>query len=230
MDLYISSLALGAAGLGAMALGGLGFRGHAPGAHAGHGAVGNTVGHHGGHVITGVGHASHGHAAAHGHGLANAAHAQVASIAQSARETASNAAWTLASPRFLFSLALGFGVAGELTRPLFTGPLHLAVALLGGVIFERFLVSPLWNFSMRFASSPATTLESSVTDEATAVTSFDGNGQGIVSVEVDGQIVQILATLRGDDRLLGGARIRAGQRVRIEEVDAEKNCCTVSLI
>ena len=27
-----------------------------------------------------------------------------------------------------------------------------------------------------------------------------------------------------------GSRIRAGQRVRIEDVDAEKNCCTVSLI
>jgi hypothetical protein len=42
--------------------------------------------------------------------------------------------------------------------------------------------------------------------------------------------VQILATLRADDRTLGGARIRAGQVVRIEDVDAEKNCCTVSLI
>ena len=49
---------------------------------------------------------------------------------------------------------------------------------------------------MRFASTPASMLESAVTDEATAVTSFDANGQGIVSVEVDGQIVQILATLQ----------------------------------
>jgi hypothetical protein len=110
------------------------------------------------------------------------------------------------------------------------GPLLFAAAIAGGLLFERVLVSPLWNFAMRFASTPAVTLESAVTDEATAVTSFDANGQGIVSLEVDGQVVQILATLRPDDRALGTARIRAGQRVRIEDVDAAKNRCTVSLI
>jgi hypothetical protein len=88
----------------------------------------------------------------------------------------------------------------------------------------------LWNVSMRFASEPALTLESAVTDEATAVTSFDANGQGIVSLEVDGQVVQILATLRSNDRILPGPRIRAGQRVRIEDVNPDKNCCTVSLL
>ena len=82
---------------------------------------------------------------------------------------------------------------------------------------------------MRFASTPASTLESAVTDEATAVTSFDQNGQGIVSLEVDGQVVQILATLHADDRLLP-TRVRAGQRVRIEDVNVAKNSCTVSLI
>jgi hypothetical protein len=69
-----------------------------------------------------------------------------------------------------------------------------------------------------------------VSDEATAVTSFDANGQGIISLEVDGQVVQVLATLRPDDRALGPARVRAGQRVRIDEVDAAQNRCTVSLI
>ena len=142
----------------------------------------------------------------------------------------SSTLWTITSPRFLFSLLLGFGTAGELLRPVLGGPLLIAAAVAGGVLFERLLVSPLWNFAMRFASAPAVTLESSVTDEATAVTSFDANGQGIVSLEVDGQVVQILATLRADDRALGAARVRAGQRVRIDEVDAEKNCCTVSLI
>jgi hypothetical protein len=97
------------------------------------------------------------------------------------------------------------------------------------VLFERLLVSPLWNFTMRFASAPAQMLESAVTDEATAVTSFDANGQGIVSIEVDGQIQQILATLKDSDRLLG-SRVRAGQRLRIDEVDAEQNRCTVSVL
>lgn len=133
------------------------------------------------------------------------------------------------SPRLLFSLALGFGASGLLLRPMVGGPLLLAGAALGAVVFDRFLVSPLWNFTMRFASKPAATLESAVSDEATAVTSFDNNGEGIVSLEVDGQVVQILATLQKNDRLLG-TRVRAGQKVRIEEVDTEKNCCTVSLI
>jgi hypothetical protein len=215
MDLYISSLLLGAAGLGVMALGGLGHRGHAGSAARGHG-------HASGH--------GHGNAAGHLHGVRYPGHSQVATNVASARSAVSNTLWTITSPRFLFSLALGFGTAGELLRPVLGGPLLAAAALAGGVLFERLLVSPLWNFAMRFASAPAVTLESSVSDEATAVTSFDANGQGIISLEVDGQVVQVLATLRLDDRALGPARVRAGQRVRIDEVDAAQNRCTVSLI
>ena len=141
-----------------------------------------------------------------------------------------SALWAIASPRFLFSFALGFGVTGELLQPMLGGPLLLAAAVAGAVLFERAIVSPLWNFAMRFASTPAQSLESAVSDEATAVTTFDANGQGIVTVEVDGQVMQILATLKTDDRLLGGARVRVGQRVRIDEVDARRNRCTVSLL
>ena len=97
-------------------------------------------------------------------------------------------------------------------RPLLGGPFLVAAALVGAVVFERAIVSPLWNLTMRFASTPASTLESAVTDEATAVTSFDQNGQGIVSLEVDGQVVQILATLRADDRLLPTRRARRATR------------------
>jgi hypothetical protein len=129
----------------------------------------------------------------------------------------------------LFSLALGFGTAGLLFRPMLGGPLLAAAAAVGAVAFEWWIVSPLWNFAMRFASKPAATLESAVSDEATAVTAFDKNGEGIVSLEVDGQVVQILATLQPNDRLLG-TRVRAGQRVRIEEVNTQKNSCTVSII
>jgi hypothetical protein len=209
MDLYSSSLLLGAAGLGVMALGGLGHRGHTGSAARGHGNA---------------------NAAGHAHGVRHPGHVPGAAHASTARDAMSNTLWTITSPRFLFSLLLGFGTAGELLRPVLGGPLLIAAAVAGGVLFERVLVSPLWNFAMRFASAPATTLESSVSDEATAVTSFDANGQGIVSLEVDGQVVQILATLRADDRALGPARVRAGQRVRIDDVDAEQNRCTVSLI
>ncbi|HEY4306067.1 MAG TPA: hypothetical protein VGM82_16465 [Gemmatimonadaceae bacterium] len=213
MDLYISSLLLGALGLGAMALSGLGHQ-----SHGGGNAPGN-----GGH-----GHAGHGDGVnAHvGHAMTTGARgAKVGG--RGGRESF---LWSLMSPRVLFSLALGFGAAGELVRPLFAdGVLRAVAALAGAVLFERFLVTPLWNFTMRFASQPALTLESAVADEATAVTAFDANGQGIVSVEVDGQIVQVLATLQPADRSLG-VRVRAGQRVRIEDVSASAHRCTVSLI
>ena len=200
MDLYISSLLLGVLGLGAMALSGLGHQGH--GAH----------GQHGGH-----GHASHGTGAHSAHGHSHGPGGRDSFL------------WSLMSPRILFSLALGFGAVGELVGPFTSGVLRMAVAVLGALLFERFLVTPLWNFTMRFASQPALTLESAVADEATAVTAFDANGQGIVSVEVDGQIVQVLATLQPGDLSLG-VRVRAGQRVRIEDVNAASSRCTVSLI
>jgi len=211
MDLYISSLLLGALGLGAMALSGLGHQshghshGHGDAGHAGHGHHGDGAHGHDGHA---------GHTGAHG-------------VKHGGRDSL---LWSLMSPRILFSLALGFGAAGELVRPFLPdGILRAAAALLGAVLFERFIVTPLWNFTMRFASQPALTLESAVADEATAVTAFDSNGQGIVSVEVDGQIVQVLATLQPADRSLG-VRVRAGQRVRIEDVNAAASRCTVSLI
>jgi hypothetical protein len=211
MDLYISSLLLGVLGLAAMALGGLGHQSH-----------GHSQGH------SGHGHAGHGDGA-HSH----AGHAMVTGARggkHAGRGGRDSFLWALVSPRVLFSLALGFGATGELVQPLLPGGLFRVIAALGGaLLFERFLVTPLWNFTMRFASKPALTLESAITDEATAVTAFDANGQGIVSVEVDGQIVQVLATLLPADRSLG-VRVRAGQRVRIEGVNAAASRCTVSLI
>src|SRR5580765_2438239 len=198
MDLYISSMVLGAIGFTAMALGGLGSRGggHHGGAH-GHG--GTT-----GHV----------HGVAHGHSHAGAGHAAHAGHAHTSG-MAGRTFWLITSPRFLFSLMLGFGATGAMLHSVLPGPALLAAAAVGAVAFERFLVTPLWNFAMRFASRPASTLESAVADEAIAVSAFDDNGQGIVSLEVDGQVLQILATLQPQDRVLGG-RVRAGQRLRID--------------
>jgi hypothetical protein len=214
MDLYVTSLLLGVVGLGAMAVAGLGAHGgghgHGPAGHGGHAGHGHGGGLHLGHGHGGNGHAGHGHAV-------------------SPHPTATAKIDLLRSPRLLFSLALGFGVTGVLVRPVLGGVLVPVVAALGAVAFEWLLVSPLWKFSMRFASNPATTLDSAVSDEATAVTAFDNNGEGIVSLEVDGQIVQILARLQPNDRLLG-TRVRVGQRVRIEEVNTRKNTCTVSIV
>jgi hypothetical protein len=216
MDLYISSMVLGAIGFTAMALGGLGSRGGHQGA----------VAHGGGHAHGGAAGGGHVHGLAHAH--SHAGMAARASHTLGGRVTG-RAFWLVTSPRFLFSLMLGFGATGTMLHSLLPGVILPGVAVVGAVAFERFLVSPIWNFAMRFASRPAQTLESAVADEAVAVSSFDDNGQGIVSLEVDGQVLQILATLQPQDRLLG-ARVRAGQRLRIDDVNAERQTCTVSVL
>jgi translation initiation factor IF-1 len=50
-----------------------------------------------------------------------------------------------------------------------------------------------------------------------------------VEVELDGQVIQVLGTLQPADRL-AGIKVRAGDRVRIEDVDTEQNRCTVSAL
>ncbi len=229
MDIYLTSFALGGVGLVAMAFSGIGREGHGHAGHGqGHGPAGNGHGHgasHGGpdHGLAGPS-ATHGaahHGAAH-HG-AHVSHdtAHHASLQQSLL--------SLMSPRVLFSFALGLGTSGLLLRSVLHGPLLLGLSILGGVLFERFIVTPVWNLTFRFASNPALTLESALMGEAKAVTAFDANGQGLIAIEIDGQIVQLLGTLQSADRQLR-VRVPAGARLRVEDVDAARNRCSVSLL
>jgi hypothetical protein len=136
------------------------------------------------------------------------------------------------SPRLLFSVCLGLGTTGVLLQrlaPALSGVALFAAAAAGGIAFERLLVRPLWNALFRFESTPALTLESAVASEAKAVSNFDANGQGLIAIEMDGQVVQLLGTLQADDRAMSG-RVAAGTRLRVEEVDAARNRCTVSLV
>jgi translation initiation factor IF-1 len=71
-------------------------------------------------------------------------------------------------------------------------------------------------------------LESTSEDDARVVMGFDGNGQGLVALDVDGQIVQLLATLSADDRARG-ARVRSGDVVRVSSIDAARNRCIVRI-
>lgn len=205
MDFYLVTLATGAIGLGAMAVGGLSHGGHGHGGHGGDGG--------GGH---GHGQAGPGHAASHG---SHGGHHEVGSPGFN---------WTsLLSPRLLFALMVGFGAGGLLSAPL-GAPWQLMAAVLGAAVFEMGLVGPLWRFLFRFESSPAVTLESAIEDEARAVTGFDASGSGLVAVDVDGQVIQLLATLSHEERSRG-VRIRSGDTVRIAEVDAARGRCIVTL-
>ena len=209
MTIYEFSLALGAAGLGIMGLSGF--------AH--------TVGHHGGHAANG-GH--HGASARAGmRGGARSAGVRGGGV-RGAGRLGGRALWALLSPRPLFSLLVGFGAVGLILQPMVPAVLLLPLAVLGAGVFEFGVMRPLWNFLFRFESAPAMTLESCIGDEARAATTFDAKGNGLIALELDGQVVQVLGSLRPEDRV-AGIRVRAGDPVLIDDVDAARNRCTVRL-
>ena len=229
MDLYGFCLALGGTGLAAMAIGGLANVGHAGHGHAGHGHVGDGHAGHG-HGGNGHGHAGHAHTAEMHAGHAHAGHAHTADAHTApAHPTPAHASWffSLFSPRVLFALLVGFGAGGLLASPL-GEPWRAGAAVLAATAFEGLLVGPLWRMLFRFESSPAATLESTIEDDARAVMGFDANGQGLVALDVDGQVVQLLATLSADDRARG-ARVRSGDLVRVSSIDAARHRCTVRI-
>lgn len=199
MSIYSFAFALGAAGLAFMGLSGF--------MH-----------------VAGVHHGTHGHGG--GHTAQHLAHARGGVRTGGVRAGGARALWALLSPRPLFSAMVGFGAAGVLLEPHLGGVPLLGLSIAGGVAFEAFIVRPLWNFLFRFESTPALTLEHSIGDVARAATSFDASGCGLVTLELDGQVVQVLGSLRREDRE-AGIRVRAGDPVQIDDIDAERNRCTV---
>jgi hypothetical protein len=212
MDLYILSFVLGAAGMAAMAF--LGFAGSHGGAHRGHDTGGHEMHGVGGHVHV----TSHTNLTAHTHATPHLHAADWKSHA-----------WSWLSPRVLFNFLVGFGATGLIVERLVGPILALPIAAVGGIAFEMLVVRPIFNSLFRFESAPAQTLESALMSEGRAVTGFDANGNGLISLELGGEVVQVLGIQLNSDRT-AGARIRAGDIVRIEEVDSTRNRCTVSRI
>ena len=205
MDAYTFGLALGAVGLAAMAIGGLSHFSHIRFGRHGHGG------------------ARHGSAAArHGHG-ANRGHHQHSTIGHGL----SRLLTSLLSPRVLFSFALGFGAVGVALRGHLPGLVLAITAIAGGAVFELALARPIWNLTDRFTSSPALTLESCVGDEVRAVGGFNAAGEGLVALELDGQIVQLLGRL-APEALETGFRVHSGDRLFVREVDGTRHQVTVS--
>lgn len=210
MGPYGFCLTLGVTGLAFMALFGLGHHGAGGHGHAGHGGHVGHVGH--------VGHGGHGGHGGHaGHGRGGHAH-EVGGRARFA---------SLLSPRLLFTFLAGVGATGLLAGPFLFEPVLLGVSLAGGVAFEKFIIGPIWKFLFRFESRPAAMLESLVMEEAEAMMDFDAKGQGLIKVELDGQVVQLLGTLSPEE-MSQARRIRRGDVLRIEDFDPARNRCTVS--
>jgi hypothetical protein len=221
MDIYLSSLLLGGVGLGTMALGGLGRHGHSSHSHSSHSNSGPG---HSGHV-------THGHAISHSH-----SHTPAAAVAHGhghhtgapgIHAPPTKGLWLLSWPRLAFGFLLGAGATGLALQPVLPELFTAAAAVTGGIGFQTLIIRPLWNFFLRFASTPALTSESAY--EATAVTAFNASGEGLVALEVDGQVLQVLGRLTSADRSLG-VTVRAGQRLRVDDVNTGNNCCTVSAL
>ncbi len=220
MDLYIFCVVLGAAGMAAMAL--LGVVGSHSGGHS-HDTAGHELHGIGGHSHALTGAHSHAHSAPALHPSAHVHHARTHG------EGWKSQAWSWLSPRVLFNVLVGFGATGVITEKLVGPILALPIALAGGIAFETFVVRPIFNSLFRFESGPAQTLESALMSEAKAVTGFDANGNGLISLELGGEVVQILGTLTGGERK-SGVRVRAGDTLRIEDIDSNRNRATVSRI
>lgn len=138
-----------------------------------------------------------------------------------------NAALAWLSPRVLFTLALGMGATGLMLNGIITTePVKAGLALAGGVALEKLAVTPIWNAVMRFGSNPARTLESAVLEEAIALTNFDRDGCGLVTIDLDGHEMRVLGRLAPDER---GKRVVSGQTLLVESVDAAREQCVVRL-
>ncbi len=251
MDPYFAFLLAGCAGLTLMAaLGAAGNHGHDVSGHSAHGAEGfhlHGTGGHGHHLHSDTSfhhapaaHGVHGHAAAHGHATHGHGNHQGHAHGQNgnSRETsplsqASTSIYNLRgfalswlSPRVLFTLAMGSGATGLCLASVTSAePLRGLLSLAGGIALEKIVVAPLWSVLTRFASSPARTLESAVFEEAVAITSFDAEGCGVVSVTLDGHEMRLLGRLNAENRT---RRVRSGEALLIESVDGARGQCVVS--
>ncbi|HTQ08809.1 MAG TPA: hypothetical protein VMI31_01940 [Fimbriimonadaceae bacterium] len=189
-----------------------------------HGSGGGHHGHLGGHAPP----LGHGHAPAigHGHGghIVRAGHGP--RLAGSLKNKASGL-MILLSPMDLFAMAFGAGAAGVLLKGVLGPGLLVWAAVAGALAFEFLFLKPLFAFALRFASKPSEGLEGTVALQGKAITKFDADGNGLIQLTLDGQIVQLLASLSRAEQELG-EDIAKGDDVTVLEVDAKRNRCLVS--
>ena len=210
-------MVIGLAGLVLMALPALGGHGHANvhGAH-GHAAALGRGGIHGRLLGSGRSGASGHGALARGRGEILAAHPASVSLLR-----------FVPSPRAICSVLALYGAFGNALARGAHLPLLVAAlaALVPALLVERFVVRPVWNLVFRFQAPPSAPLGSLVLAEATAVVPFR-NGRGIVSAVREGRAVQLSARLIDAQATWP---VRVGDRLRVEDVDAERERVTVSM-
>jgi hypothetical protein len=226
MYVFIVPMLAGLVGLATMALPGLSRHGggHAHAGHVGH------VGHagHGLHLGKGTAHAAAGHVGP----LKTGAQARVPvhaghTAVQHGAASTSHTVLEILDPRLLFSLMALFGASGQIAVSLGLGTGWSALlAVPAAVGLEWAIVGRLWRLAMRFEGQPSSPLETLLYEEVEAVTAFH-NGKGMVRAIKDGRSVQLMARL---DEMQTGDDVRTGDRLRVLEVDPEKERVTVTRI
>ena len=160
----------------------------------------------------------HGHAPLGGH-HAGVAHGNAPSAGLAQR--------FLPTPRAVFSLLALYGAFGNaLVHAAHLGRGSAALlAIAPALAIEWIVVRPIWNLLYRFQGQASAPLEALILSEAEAVTPFR-NGRGLVATVRDGRRVQLSARLCEGQ---AAVPIAFGQRLRIEDVDARRECVTVSV-
>jgi hypothetical protein len=225
--MFLTLFLVGALGFLAMTFLGVGRIGGHSSSHSGsHAGSGHASG--AGHA--GVGHAHPG--AQSGHHAPSGGARVTSPKAGSARTQGSgqsNAALRLLasiSPLEFFTYCLGFGATDLLLQSM-AGSWTLTVAIIGALVFNFVIVKPLMSLLVKYQTPPSIGLEGTVANEAEALSTFDPQGRGLVRLTLDGQLVQLLATLESTEHHRGVV-VSKGDKVVILEVDATKNQCRVS--
>ncbi len=220
--MFLTLTVVGLVGLFMMAMPAFGRHGHVPLAHGSRTVFGHRSLPHSGSGQPGGGRAI----------LDASSAGAAASAASAAHEIASamplRVLRFIPSPRAICSVLALYGAFGNaLVRAghLSFFPAALA-AVLPALLVEYSVVRPVWNLLFRFQGQPSSSLEALLFSEARALVPFR-NRRGIVSVERDGRVVQLVASLRDDHAMLP---VRVGDRLRIEDVDARHERVTVSVV
>ena len=135
--------------------------------------------------------------------------------------------YLLLSPLDIFSMALGAGAAGLIYSSVADPTWAWIPAIIGAIVFCFIIVRPVMRFGRRFESQPSEGLEGTIAQQAKAITAFDSQGRGLISILLDGQERQVLAFLTPGEQQ-SGISVKRGDEVVILSVDSAKNLCTVT--
>jgi hypothetical protein len=164
----------------------------------------------------------------HGHGAGIGHQGHVGELGRATAATNHLGLRFLPSPRTLFSLCALYGAFGNaLVHAAHLSRGSAALLAIGpALLTEWILIRPIWKLLFRAQGDPSRPLEELVLSEAHAVVPFR-NGRGLVTTVRDGRRIQLSARLSDEQASLP---VAVGQRVRIEDVDARRECVTVSLL